>query len=72
VEDLATGSVLDRYTADMVIPFLALAGGESRLRIPRETEHVTTGVWLARLFLGISATVRSSILVVEGRNSDTS
>jgi RNA 3'-terminal phosphate cyclase len=38
VEDLHTGATLDRYAADQVIPFAALAAGESRCRIPQITE----------------------------------
>ena len=35
MEDLQTGATLDRYAADQVIPFAALAAGESRFRIPQ-------------------------------------
>jgi RNA 3'-terminal phosphate cyclase len=47
VEDLRTGATLDRYAADQLIPFAALAVGESRFRIPQRTEHMESNAWLA-------------------------
>ena len=35
LEDVQTGATLDRYASDQIIPFAALAAGESRFRIPR-------------------------------------
>jgi len=66
LEDLQTGATLDRFAADQIIPFAALAEGESRFRIPLETEHVRTGAWLAGLFLGATVDVRERELVVAG------
>lgn len=52
LEDLHTGATLDRFAADQIIPFAALAAGESRFAIPTVTEHVGTSAWLAKMFLG--------------------
>ena len=52
LEDLHTGATLDRFAADQIIPFAALAAGESRFSIPTVTEHVGTSAWLAKMFLG--------------------
>jgi RNA 3'-terminal phosphate cyclase (ATP) len=64
--DLASGATVDRYTADQIIPFAALADGMSRFRIPRVTEHVTTGAWLARLLLGVDVGIEGSVVTVHG------
>lgn len=66
LEDLQSGATLDRYAADQIIPFAALAAGESRFLIPTRTDHVESNAWLSREFLGseVRATVRE--LIVKG------
>ncbi len=64
--DLETGATLDRYAADQIIPFAALADGESRFRIPCETDHVQTNAWLAGLFLGARVRVKERVLTIVG------
>lgn len=66
LEEVETGATLDRFAADQIIPFAALAEGESRFRIPAETEHVQTNAWLARTFLGAGVTLRDHLLVISG------
>jgi RNA 3'-terminal phosphate cyclase (ATP) len=65
-DDLASGATVDRFVADQLLPFAALAAGESRVRIPQPTEHVRTGMWLARVFLGVQARLDGQILIVPG------
>lgn len=52
LQEISSGATVDRFAADQVIPFAALAEGESRFIIPAVTDHVWTGAWLAELFLG--------------------
>lgn len=52
LRELKSGASVDRFAADQMILFAALAAGESRFRTSQITEHVHTGVWLAREFLG--------------------
>jgi len=66
LEDLKTGATLDRYASDQVIPFAALACGESRFRIPRLSEHIESGAWLSSEFLGAKITAEAHQLVVKG------
>jgi RNA 3'-terminal phosphate cyclase (ATP) len=47
-EDLETGAALDRHASDMLIPFAALACGESVLYGSRLTMHAWTNVMLVR------------------------
>lgn len=66
LEDLTAGATLDRYASDQVIPFAALAAGESRFRIPRVTEHIESNAWLSREFLGAEIHIEEHELVVKG------
>jgi len=66
LEDVETGATLDRFAADQIIPFAALAGGESRFLIPADTEHVQTNAWLARTFLDAGVVLRDRLLVITG------
>jgi len=66
LEDLRTGATLDRYASDQIIPFAALAAGESRFRLPRVTEHIDSNAWLSREFLGAKIYIEQHELVVQG------
>ena len=66
LEDLKAEATVDRHAADQVIPFAALAEGESRFRIPAVTEHVETNAWMVKTFLGVHATVQDHRLAVTG------
>lgn len=66
IEDLNSGATVDRFVADQIIPFAALAAGESRVAIPLATDHVRTGAWLAHVFLGARVTVEEHRLLVAG------
>jgi RNA 3'-terminal phosphate cyclase (ATP) len=66
LEDLKAGATLDRYTSDQIIPFAALASGESRFRIPRITEHIESSAWLCREILGAEVKAEGHKLVVKG------
>ena len=66
LEDLRTGASIDRFAADQLIIFAALAGGESRWRIPRLTDHIEADAWLARQLLGAEVTVLDGELRAHG------
>jgi RNA 3'-terminal phosphate cyclase (ATP) len=66
LEDLKTGATLDRFAADQIIPFAALASGESRFTIPTVTDHVQTGAWLAKTFLGAEVRIEDHCLTIAG------
>ncbi len=66
LDDLKTGATLDRFAADQIIPFAALAGGESRFIIPAVTDHVLTSAWLAKLFLGGEVVIDGQRLSIYG------
>lgn len=67
LQDLATGATVDRFLADQLIFWAALARGTSRYRIPRLTEHVETNLWLVESILGAKTKIRDDMMLeVEG------
>ena len=66
LEELKAGAALDRHAADQMIPFAALADGQSRFRIPAVTEHIESNAWLAREFLRAEVKVEGQLLSVTG------
>jgi RNA 3'-terminal phosphate cyclase len=66
LNDLASGATLDRFAADQIIPFAALAAGESRFIIPTVTDHVLTSTWLAESFLDAHVRIDGQRLAIHG------
>jgi RNA 3'-terminal phosphate cyclase (ATP) len=66
LEDLATQATTDRYLADQLILFAALAKGETRYRIPRMTDHIQSNLWLVEKILGVKTEWKENILILEG------
>ena len=66
LEDLDSGATVDRHLADQLIPYAALAEGESRYLVPGLTDHVESNLWLAEKILGASWEVRGNTLVIRG------
>ena len=65
LEDLKTGATVDRYLADQLIIYAALAGGTTEYIIPRLTEHVEANLWLVEK-LGARARIEGNNLHIEG------
>ncbi len=66
LEDLRSGACTDRYTADQLILFCAVARGTSQYRIPRVTEHVQSNRWLVQTILGVESRLSGNLLTIEG------
>jgi RNA 3'-terminal phosphate cyclase (ATP) len=66
LDDLKAGATVDRYVADQLIPFCALATGTSQYVIPRVTEHVETNLWLVETILGAGTGLDGRRLRIEG------
>lgn len=66
LEELRSGATLDRFAADQLIAFAALARGESRFRIPEVTDHVETNAWLAARFLDARVDIVDQRMVISG------
>jgi RNA 3'-phosphate cyclase len=48
--DLATGACLDRHMADQILPYLALADGDSSITVAQVTRHALTNMWVIERF----------------------
>ena len=66
LDELASEATLDRFAADQVIPFAALAAGQSRFIIPVVTDHVLTSAWLAKEFLDARVDIDGQRLAITG------
>ena len=66
LQDLVSGATLDRFAADQVILYAALADGESRFRIPVVTDHVLASAWLSREFLAAEVRIEGMLVTVNG------
>ncbi len=66
LEDLRSGASLDRHVADQILPFAALAEGESRFRIPAPSEHIQSNAWLVGEFLGAQVEVHGHLMSIRG------
>lgn len=66
LDDLGSQATVDRYTADQLILYAALASGTSEYIVPRSTEHVETNLWLVASILGARVKLEGQRLSVEG------
>ncbi len=66
LEDLSAGATVDRYLADQLIFYAALADGVSQYRIPRLTEHVETNLWLVETILGARTEFDGNLVKIQG------
>jgi RNA 3'-terminal phosphate cyclase (ATP) len=66
LQDLQSGATVDRYLADQVIIFAALAGGTSTFLLPQITDHVQTHTWLVETLLGARTHLDGHLLHIEG------
>jgi RNA 3'-terminal phosphate cyclase (ATP) len=63
--DLATGATVDRHLADQLVLFAALAEGTSSYRVPSQTAHVQSNLWLISQF-GVQGHCRAQQVAIEG------
>ena len=66
VEDLTTGATVDRFLADQLIPYAALAEGYSSYLLPWMTDHVDSRLWLIEKILGAKAEVKANTVRIKG------
>lgn len=67
LEDIKSGATVDRFTADQLIIYAALAEGESDFIIPRITEHVDSNLWLVEKILGTEIVLQNNRLKIKGK-----
>ena len=50
--ELNARATADIHLADMVVPYIGLAGGESTYTVRELTDHLDTNIWLTERILG--------------------
>lgn len=65
LDDLETGATVDRFLADQLIIYAALADGTTEYVIPRMTEHVEANLWLVEKF-GARTVVEGNTVRIKG------
>lgn len=54
ISELKSKSSVGEFLSDQLIPYMALAEGESEFSVKRLTEHAKTSIWVAEKFLDVS------------------
>jgi RNA 3'-phosphate cyclase len=52
VSEVSTGMAIDSHLCDMLIPYLAIASGNSKIGVTQITSHLTTNIWAVEQVLG--------------------
>ena len=66
VEDLKSGACADRYLADQLILFAALARGTTEYTVPAISDHVRANLRLVEEVLGVRTGIRGRVLRIRG------
>lgn len=66
MEDIESGACTDRWLADQLILFAALAAGTTEYSVPRVTDHVESNLSLVQRILGARATLHGKCVTIDG------
>jgi len=66
LEDISSGATVDRFLADQLIIYAALAEGTSKYIIPGMTEHIKSNLWLVKQIIGAKIMIKENYLQIEG------
>jgi RNA 3'-terminal phosphate cyclase (ATP) len=58
LDEIQTRATVDIHLADMLIPYVALAEGESTYTTRHITDHIESNMWLTKKILGVSFEVK--------------
>lgn len=70
LEDLDSGATVDRFIADQIIIYAALANGESEYIVGRITDHIESNLWLTKDILGTEVSIKGTRLRIKGLGFD--
>lgn len=65
LEDVRSGATVDRYLADQLVLFCAVATGTSSYIVPGDSTHLDSNLWLVAQF-GARATVNARVVEIQG------
>ena len=71
ISEVSAGMAIDSHLCDMLIPYLAVAVGKSRIGVTSITSHLTTNIWAVENILGVTIELQGRIgepgvIVVDG------
>jgi len=66
LEDLRSGATVDRFVADQLILYAALAHGTTEYLVPKMTEHIETNLWLIAEMLRAKGKMQGNRIEIEG------
>lgn len=66
IEDIEQGATVDRFLADQLIIYAALANGVSEYLIPSLTDHVESNLWLVQEIIGAKTEIEDKRIRIEG------
>jgi RNA 3'-phosphate cyclase len=71
VSEVSTGMAIDSHLCDMLIPYLAVASGNSKIGVTNVTSHLATNIWAVEHILGTKIELQGKIgepgtVLVEG------
>ena len=61
LKELSTGMAVDSHLCDMLIPYMALADGESRIGVTEVTSHLKTNIWAAKTLLDADVSLQGEL-----------
>lgn len=64
-----SGGCVDKNMADQILPYLALAAGESRIRVAEITNHCRTNIWVTEKFLPVRFFVDEQKRIISCQNN---
>ena len=72
VNEVSMGKAIDSHLGDMIVPYLAIAHGESSIGISEVTSHLSTNLWTIEQILDTTMQLEgnigeSGILKVSGK-----
>lgn len=66
IKSIESDAALDKFMSDQIIPFLALADGESEVSVEEFTEHVNTNMLVCEKLLGVKFEKEGKKIKVSG------
>ena len=61
VKEINSGMAIDSHLCDMIVPYLAMAAGESKIGVTEITSHLNTNLWTIKQILGTSYELEGEI-----------
>jgi len=65
IKSIESEAALDKFMADQILPFIALAEGRSRIKVEEITEHCATNMKVCEMMLGVKFLVEEKEKVIE-------